>query len=120
MGVSEQMRAKHEAGVCTPCRYYKTKKGCANGNECTYCHLHSGEEPRARPCAARRANAKMRAAKVTDPAKGQRVAEYLLTHGSQYMQTVVHGKLRDMRLDSERNECLRQEEIRKKQSTMVS
>eukprot|EP00928_Gymnodinium_smaydae_P084257 TRINITY_DN67523_c0_g1_i1.p1 TRINITY_DN67523_c0_g1~~TRINITY_DN67523_c0_g1_i1.p1 ORF type:complete len:126 (+),score=16.55 TRINITY_DN67523_c0_g1_i1:111-488(+) len=39
--------ARHVKQACVPCKFYRTKKGCADGAECAFCHLPHMELTRA-------------------------------------------------------------------------
>mmetsp|Transcript_49548 Transcript_49548/g.111439 ORF Transcript_49548/g.111439 Transcript_49548/m.111439 type:complete len:239 (-) Transcript_49548:105-821(-) len=94
---------KHATGNCTPCHYFCSRKGCALGASCFFCHLHEGEY-RARPCKAKRAKAKVQASvldlNIHTPEEVQRMADCMVGQG-QYLETVVKSKLRDLRLSGQ-------------------
>merc|ERR1719199_961458 len=39
--------AGHQQGTCKPCAFYH-KQGCANGTQCSFCHLCGPEEKKKR------------------------------------------------------------------------
>jgi len=48
----------HSKGTCKPCHYAHTKRGCANGKDCEFCHIPHASMGRARPCRSKRMQSK--------------------------------------------------------------
>jgi len=40
--------AGHTQGMCRPCHYFYSRSGCANGENCHFCHLRHTKKPRLR------------------------------------------------------------------------
>eukprot|EP00439_Symbiodinium_sp_Y106_P047484 s259_g6.t1 len=40
--------AGHTQGMCRPCHYFYARSGCANGENCHFCHLRHTKKPRLR------------------------------------------------------------------------
>lgn len=55
----------HEVGTCKPCHYISRKKSCANGADCTFCHLPHTKATKSRPCKSKRERLRLQAALVS-------------------------------------------------------
>lgn len=95
--IASKGSVKHGAGRCVPCHYLYTKRGCARGSACTFCHLHTKTE-QARPCRAARAKAKSKAAQLDalSMPEAMEQAMKLQGQGHPYMQAVIKSKLKKM------------------------
>mmetsp|Transcript_12603 Transcript_12603/g.32374 ORF Transcript_12603/g.32374 Transcript_12603/m.32374 type:complete len:282 (+) Transcript_12603:74-919(+) len=94
---------RHASGQCKPCHYLRTKVGCMNGPECSFCHMEHAQRVRPRPCKSARMKCKRMAAKLDqvkqeEPENLDTTVEHLhkLSTQSRYLQTVLRSKLRKM------------------------
>eukprot|EP00931_Biecheleriopsis_adriatica_P011849 TRINITY_DN112937_c0_g1_i1.p1 TRINITY_DN112937_c0_g1~~TRINITY_DN112937_c0_g1_i1.p1 ORF type:complete len:273 (-),score=40.04 TRINITY_DN112937_c0_g1_i1:80-898(-) len=85
--------AMHDEGKCTPCKFQKSAKGCAKGQNCKFCHLPHQKKSRSRPSKPVRDECK----RIKDM-----LVHTLLTGGTEaFAQAVARG-----RLDVEQNSYL--------------
>lgn len=98
-GVFSRGSEFHKQGQCRPCHYFSTKLGCANGQDCEFCHLDHPKRSRPRPCKAKRSQCKriagmLDSAFAHDPEQFTQAME-LLSSQSGYMKTVMKSKMRN-------------------------
>jgi len=92
----------HPGGLCKPCQWVHTSKGCRTGKDCSFCHLPhnpSPDEASSRPCKARREHGKKVLKALGDAAGDVDAAQFKqmvkdVTCQSTWMQSVAHKHLK--------------------------